>query len=95
MAAQLSAAEADKEIRDLMRALEDLKTQPQPCLPCFEPPALDLKDLEDGSSCFERDAYTISRAVFDWSVDLEKRRIEGTVTLVKAGKRWGWSSGRG
>ena len=81
MAAQLSAAEADKEIRDLMRALEDLKTQPQPCLPCFEPPALDLKDLEDGSSCFERDTYTIRHAVFDWTVDLEKRRIEGTVTL--------------
>ena len=53
MAAQvLSKEEADKEIRDLMKALEDLKTQPQPCLPCFEPPALDLKDLEDGSSCF-------------------------------------------
>ena len=42
MAAQvLSKEEADKEIRDLMKALEDLKTQPQPCLPCFEPPALD------------------------------------------------------
>ena len=70
MAAHLTAAEAQTVQKD------------PPPVPSFEPPALDLKDLEDASSCFEANTFAIRHAVFDWRIDFDKKTIEGSCTLM-------------